>query len=184
MSFDYGFISFVGFTLIFILIASAYNHHSYVFWRVSFSRAQWKCHFCYYVWRKGFHFLFLFRNIFWRWAECEASLIFKGHARCRKADWDACGKYDNENIFRMLEWEGSRTVWPPHSGEEKTKCLPRVPLQGSDRALGKLRARSMKYKEREQSASARKTLQQESESKQFIWDGKQALQQSFASVGH
>lgn len=30
-SFDYGSISFVGFTLTFILIASAYNYYSYVF---------------------------------------------------------------------------------------------------------------------------------------------------------
>lgn len=41
--------------------------------------------FCYYVWRKGFHFSFLFRDIFWR-AECEASLILKGHAQ-KQESW-------------------------------------------------------------------------------------------------
>lgn len=169
MSFDYGFISFVGFTLIFILIAPAYNYYSYVFWMVSFSRAQWKCHFCYYVWRKGFHFPFLFRDIFWSWAECEASLIFKGHAQCKKADWDACGKYDNESIFRMLEWEGSQAAWPPHSGDEKMKW---VTLQGSGPALGKLRARSTKCKKRGKMCFHQKqTLPHEFESKQFIWEG-------------
>lgn len=152
---------------------------------VSFSHTQWKCHFCYNVWRKVFHFLFLFRDIFWRWAECEASLIFKGHAQCKKADWEARGKYANENIFRMLEWEGSRAGWPPHSGDEKMKCVPRVTLQGSGPALGKLGARSTKHKKREKSACARnRPSHMGLRASSLFGRGKPAFGQSFASVGH
>lgn len=27
--------------------------------------------------------------------------------KSRKADWEECGKYDNEKIFGMLKWEGN-----------------------------------------------------------------------------
>lgn len=84
---DYGFLAFVGFAPIFNFIASAWNYYSYVLF--CFLIASACVNICYILYlskisaimfeKKASIFPFLFRDIFWRWAGSEATLILEGH---------------------------------------------------------------------------------------------------------
>lgn len=132
--------------------------------------------FCYYVWRKGFHFPFLLRDIFWRWADCEASLILKGRSQEQEQE-----SRSGRTVRTSLEcWSGRRpgSLTPP-SGDEEMKCFPWVTLQGSGQAVRKLRARSMKCKKRERKSANPRSRPSNENLRASSWSGRK-LQRALA----
>lgn len=173
---DYGFIAFVGFALIFIFIASAWNYCSYVFLN-NICMCEHLLYplsvkdFCYYVWKKGFHFPFLFRDIFWRWAGCEASLIFR--RSCTRA-----GKLIRKSMESMIITRIIRTsleCWCRRETRQLNPVIlemrewgvgPGSHCKDNGQALRKLRARSMTYKKRDR----KKVLPPEADPPTGIWE--------------